>query len=324
LRQRIPAFAEGKAALSVHCHNDCGLALANTLTAVEAGCGQVEATVCGFGERAGNAALEEIAVNLYGHPELYGVVAGLRFPALAELQRLACRAAGRPAGPQKPLGGWNVRAHASGIHQKGVSLAPDSYSPAYLPLFGTAPERVALSRHSGRAGVRMMAQARGLGEISDEAAEALSQEIKKAEARSFGATEFLLLAERSGFFPPGAAPPLWLRSSSEWDIDRYSRLMATLSDGRTVVGEGAAPAEAALRATAKISGFALRFSRMEFIGADRGFRLYAEIALPGGGTLATERGGPLPGRLLFESCLDAVNCLNLREQRKAAAHALRA
>ncbi|MDR1384288.1 MAG: hypothetical protein LBJ67_10685 [Planctomycetaceae bacterium] len=309
LRTRVSGFEQ--AGLSVHCHNDFGLASANTLAAVEAGCNQVEATVGGLGERAGNAALEEIAVNLASHPETYRAATGIRLERLADLTTAFCRSAGISLGPLKPLTGWNVHAHASGIHQRGAAVSEDNYSPESARISGRAPERIVLSRHSGKAGVRLAAEQYGLGEITDDEAERILEQIKQSGKRTVGATEFYHLAAEFLPLPSGVPQPVCCLAYSEYHYDQYSRVMATLSDNRTVVGEGLTAEKAVVDAARKCSGsgcdFDLSLSRMELNGRDGHYRLYAEITISDEPPAAAERSGAIPGRLLFECCLDAIN-----------------
>ena len=106
--------------LSAHCHDDLGLAVANSLSAVEAGVGQVECTVNGIGERAGNAALEEFVMALRIREAAFGVVTGVRPGEIARASRLVERSTGYAIPPNKAIVGANAFAHEAGIHQDGV------------------------------------------------------------------------------------------------------------------------------------------------------------------------------------------------------------
>ncbi len=102
LREKIPPLAQGQGILSIHCHNDLGLACANTLSGILAGCAQAEVSVLGLGERAGNAALEEVAANLEARPELYRAATGLKSEKLPALLHLAAEASGTSFSPMNP------------------------------------------------------------------------------------------------------------------------------------------------------------------------------------------------------------------------------
>jgi 2-isopropylmalate synthase len=135
--------------LSAHCHDDLGLAVANTLAAVEAGVGQVECTVNGIGERAGNAALEEVAMAMRVREPLLGAVTGVRPAEIARASQLVERLTGYAIPPNKAIVGANAFAHEAGIHQDGVLKDVSTYQimdPGELGVAMTLP----LGKHSGR------------------------------------------------------------------------------------------------------------------------------------------------------------------------------
>ena len=118
LYERVPSMKDVN--LSVHCHNDLGLATANSLVSVLAGARQVETCVNGIGERAGNASLEEVAMALRLHPEVYGVATGLDHSQLYRTSRMVSQLTGMLVQPNKAVVGANAFAHHSGIHQDGM------------------------------------------------------------------------------------------------------------------------------------------------------------------------------------------------------------
>jgi 2-isopropylmalate synthase len=135
--------------LSAHCHDDLGLAVANSLAAVEAGVGQVECTVNGIGERAGNAALEEIVMALRVREASLGAVTGVRPAEIARASQLVERLTGYAVPPNKAIVGANAFAHEAGIHQDGVLKDVSTYQildPGELGVAMTLP----LGKHSGR------------------------------------------------------------------------------------------------------------------------------------------------------------------------------
>jgi 2-isopropylmalate synthase len=135
--------------VSTHCHDDLGLAVANSLAGVAAGAGQVECTVNGIGERAGNAALEEVAMALRQRPDLVDAVTGVDPREIGAASRLVERLTGYPVPPNKAIVGANAFAHEAGIHQDGLLKDPATYQimdPEELGLTMTLP----LGKHSGR------------------------------------------------------------------------------------------------------------------------------------------------------------------------------
>lgn len=132
--------------IEMHTHNDFGLAMANSLAGLEAGAQSVNTTVNGIGERAGNAALEEIVMAL---KHIYGVPTGIDTKRLLELSRLVAKAANWPVPPWKAIVGENTFAHESGIHAHGVLQNPGTYEP-FAPEDVGWERRLVVGKHSGR------------------------------------------------------------------------------------------------------------------------------------------------------------------------------
>ena len=148
LRERVPG-AEN-VIFSSHCHNDLGLAVANSLAAIEAGVRQVECTINGIGERAGNAALEEIAAVLHVRADRYPVESNIVLDRLYPVsQMLASVISFRPS-PNKAVVGDNAFAHEAGIHQHGVLSNPLTYEIMTPASVGVPGNRMVLGKHSGR------------------------------------------------------------------------------------------------------------------------------------------------------------------------------
>jgi len=137
--------------LSVHCHNDLGLAVANSLAGVEAGARQIECTVNGIGERAGNASLEEITMVLHVRRDQYPVETAIRHQEIFSTSRLLSKILGFDPQPNKAIVGRNAFAHEAGMHQHGVLNNPLCYEIMTPETVGVAPNRIVLGKHSGRA-----------------------------------------------------------------------------------------------------------------------------------------------------------------------------
>ena len=136
--------------ISAHCHNDLGLAVANSLAAVEAGARQVECTINGIGERAGNAALEELAMALFVRADQFGVTTGIKTEHLYGASQSLSQIVGFPVQPNKAIVGRNAFAHEAGIHQHGVLSNPLCYEIMTPESVGMPPARIVLGKHSGR------------------------------------------------------------------------------------------------------------------------------------------------------------------------------
>ena len=154
VRERIPAIDELGIVLSSHCHDDLGLAVANSLAAISAGARQVECTINGIGERAGNAALEEIAAALYVRGDHYGVSTGIKLDQLYTTSEVLGQIITIKPSPNKAIVGANAFAHESGIHQHGMLANPLCYEIMTPALVGVAKTHLVLGKHSGRAALR--------------------------------------------------------------------------------------------------------------------------------------------------------------------------
>ena len=154
VRERIPAINEEGIVLSSHCHDDLGLAVANTLAAIENGVRQVECTINGIGERAGNAALEEIAAALYVRGDHYGVTNGIKLDNLYPTSQVLSQLITFRPSPNKAVVGSNAFAHEAGIHQHGMLANPLTYEIMTPTLVGAPRTHLVLGKHSGHAALR--------------------------------------------------------------------------------------------------------------------------------------------------------------------------
>jgi 2-isopropylmalate synthase len=143
-----------RATISVHCHNDLGMATANTLAAVTNGARQVEVTINGIGERAGNTSLEEVVMALRTRRTLWGLETGIDTRRLYPVSRLVSQLTGIPVQPNKAIVGANAFAHSSGIHQDGVLKERTTYEIIDPRDVGIPDSEIILSARSGRAGLR--------------------------------------------------------------------------------------------------------------------------------------------------------------------------
>jgi 2-isopropylmalate synthase len=175
--------------LSAHCHDDLGLAVANSLAAVRAGVRQIECTVNGIGERAGNAALEEIAVALAVRKESFGVATNLKLDELYKSSRLLTEITGAVVAPNKAVVGANAFAHEAGIHQDGIIKNPLTYEIISPEAVGVPARSLVLGKHSGRNALRQTLVELGYEASDQELAEcyrrvtSLADESKQIRAR---------------------------------------------------------------------------------------------------------------------------------------------
>ena len=180
VRSRCPEL--DRVDVAVHCHDDLGLAVANTLAGVEAGASQVECTVNGIGERAGVAALEEVAMALRVRADAYGYETGIDVRHIGHASRLVSELTGYAVQPNKAIVGANAFAHEAGIHQDGMLKHSRTYQimdPAELGLEMTLP----LGKHSGRHAFRRACADAGLRPSEDELAAAFARFKALADVR---------------------------------------------------------------------------------------------------------------------------------------------
>jgi 2-isopropylmalate synthase len=175
LMNRVPNI--DKAVISVHCHNDLGLAVANSLAAVGAGARQVECTVNGLGERAGNAALEEIVMALRTRQDMMPYKTGIHTEVITKASRLVSTITGFPVQPNKAIVGANAFAHESGIHQDGMLKHAGTYEIMTPESVGLTRSTLVMGKHSGRHAFK--AKLRELGfELGDNAVEEAFRRFK--------------------------------------------------------------------------------------------------------------------------------------------------
>lgn len=151
-----------KAVISTHCHNDLGLAVANSLSAVEAGARQIEVTVNGIGERAGNAALEEVVMALTVRKDMWSFSHTIKTENLYAVSKLVSTMTGLPIPRNKAVVGENAFAHESGVHQDGVLKHRETYEIMNAQMIGRATNSIVLGRHSGMHGLMNRMCALGL------------------------------------------------------------------------------------------------------------------------------------------------------------------
>jgi 2-isopropylmalate synthase len=159
LRNRVPNI--DKAVISVHCHNDLGMAVANSLMAVEAGAGQVECTINGLGERAGNCSLEEIVMALRTRSDFFHADTGVNTRRLVPTSRLVANITGIQVQRNKAIVGQNAFAHEAGIHQDGMLKERTTYEIMRPEDVGFSMSDLVLGKHSGRAALVDRAKAMG-------------------------------------------------------------------------------------------------------------------------------------------------------------------
>jgi len=175
LYEHVDAFAAGKSILSTHCHNDLGMATANTVAGVMGGARQVEVTVNGIGERAGNTSLEEIAMIFKTHPDL-GIETNINTTKIYPTSRMVSSLMNMPVQPNKAIVGRNAFAHSSGIHQDGVLKNASTYEIMDPKDVGIDDASIVLTARSGRAALKYRLHINGV-DVNDEKLDKVYQDF---------------------------------------------------------------------------------------------------------------------------------------------------
>jgi 2-isopropylmalate synthase len=248
---------------SSHCHNDLGLAVANSLAAVGAGARQVECTINGIGERAGNAALEEIVMALKVRPAYFGADTRIDTRKLHPASRLLSQLTGQRVQRNKAIVGANAFAHESGIHQHGMLKHRGTYEIMRPQDVGLAETKLVLGKHSGRAALRQRLQA--MGYTPDDAS--LDDIFTRFKALADHGRELHdedLEALALGHDPHAAGP--WhlvqLHANSHLGGSASASVRLAHDDGHDIgeaaIGDG--PVDAVLRAVERATGESLRLA----------------------------------------------------------------
>jgi len=251
---------------SVHCHNDLGMAVANSIAAVRGGARQVECTINGIGERAGNASLEELTMALKVRLGLYGLHTGIDTKRLFPTSRLLSSITGMPIPRNKAVVGENAFAHESGIHQHGMLKHHSTYEIMRPHDVGMARTNLVLGKHSGRAALRERIKELGF-ELSDAELSRVFDEFKaladKKKELFDGDIEALVLKSEVGSEGPWSLENLHVVS----DSSRFAtgRVVLRHTDGRIVTQEssGDGPVDAALKAIEQATGTFVKLRKFE-------------------------------------------------------------
>ena len=169
LKNKVPNI--DKAILSTHCHNDLGLAVANSLAGVQAGARQIECTINGIGERAGNAALEEVVMAMKTRPDLMPYETGINTTLISKASKIVSNATGFPVQYNKAIVGKNAFAHESGIHQDGMLKNRQTYEIMTPESVGVKQTSLVMGKHSGRHAFKDKLNSLGYVDVTDDVIE---------------------------------------------------------------------------------------------------------------------------------------------------------
>ncbi len=280
LRENVPNI--DRAVISVHCHNDLGLAVGNSLAALGAGARQVECTINGIGERAGNCSLEEVVMALRTRSDFYGLETGVDTRQIHPASRLLTQVTGLAVQRNKAIVGANAFAHEAGIHQHGVIQNRLTYEIMKPEDVGLVDNSLVLGKHSGRHALRKRLHELGYDLTSEELEKVFVQFKELADTRKEildDDLEFLMKGTRNQRSDTWELVDLHLSSGSE------TASTATVSlrhrTGRMVkeAAVGSGPVEAIFRAIGRASETALELTDFQVKGLSSGLNGVGEVTV---------------------------------------------
>ncbi len=312
LIERVPNA--DRAVFSVHCHNDLGLAVANSLSAVLNGARQVECTINGLGERAGNAALEEIVMAVRTRRDLFPCDVGLDTTQIVPTSRLVSGITGFPIQPNKAIVGANAFAHESGIHQDGVLKSRETYEIMRAQDVGWSMNRLVLGKHSGRNAFRTRLKELG---IEFESEEVLNQafvrfkELADKKHEIYDDDLQALATEASLAAGNERIQLLYLRVCSETGETPTARLTLQVEGGEhQATASGSGPVDASFKAIEEIvhSGTELLLYSVNNITTGTDSQGEVTVRLGMGGRIVNGQGADTD--IVIASAKAYVNALN--------------
>jgi 2-isopropylmalate synthase len=281
LRERVKNIDQ--AVISIHCHNDLGLAVANSLAAVEQGAGQIECTINGIGERAGNCSLEEVVMAMRTRQDYYNCQTSIHTERLVPASRLLTSITGMRVQRNKAIVGRNAFAHEAGIHQDGMLKEPSTYEIMRPEDVGFTHTNLVLGKHSGRAAL-------------DDRARTLGYQLSKEQLQNVF-EQFKLLADKKKEIYDGdiialAQQEVQGEIEQAWSLvsfqltsgsDQPPSVSLTLARGdeqfQEQLSEGDGPIDAAFLATEKITGLDLNCRDYQVRSASLGQDAQGEVVL---------------------------------------------
>jgi 2-isopropylmalate synthase len=269
--------------VSVHCHDDLGMAVANSLAGVEAGARQVECSVNGIGERAGNASLEEIAMLLHTREPSLGLWTEIETTEIARTSRLVSRLTGYQVQPNKAIVGRNAFAHESGIHQDGVLKERTTYEIMDATTVGLSSNSIVLGKHSGRHALRKALEEMGF-EIDGQALNTAFKRFKEIADRKKQVTamdlEALVTDELRSEDIRGYTLD-WFEVEASSLRPPHAKVSVALPDGSTATGTftGDGPIDAVFQAIGAATGVAAELSEFTIGAVTEGQDALGEVSV---------------------------------------------
>jgi 2-isopropylmalate synthase len=312
--------------LSVHCHDDLGMAVANSLTAVVTGVRQIECTINGIGERAGNCSLEEVVMALKTRETFFNVRTNIVSTRLYPTSRLISNITGMPIPRNKAVVGENAFAHEAGIHQHGMLKHHSTYEIMRPEDVGLPRSSLVLGKHSGRHALRERVQALGFDldetEFNRVFAEFKALADKKKELFDGDIEALVLRAE-------GSAEGPWtlvkLRTVAERERPAEATVRLQHADGRSIeqTAHGDGPVDAALKAIEAATGIVAALRKFELHGVTGGEDAQGEAVVYVEYKQRTYRGSSVSTNIIESSTMAFLEVINRIEQAQGAGSRVR-
>jgi len=320
LMRRIPN--SDKAIFSVHCHNDLGLAVSNSLAAVLAGARQVECTINGLGERAGNAALEEIVMAIRTRRDVFAVETRIDATQIVAASRLVSSVTGFPVQPNKAVVGANAFAHEAGIHQDGVLKHRETYEIMRAEDVGWNANKLVLGKHSGRNAFRARLIELGIDLDSDIKVNAAFQRFKELADKKhdiFDEDLQALVSEEMTEVENEHFALVSLMAHSETGQTPQARLVLTMGGAeKSAHSNGSGPVDAAFKAIESVihSGAELQLYSVNNITSGTESQGEVTVRLARGGRIVNGLGADTDIVVASaKAYLNALNRLDARMER---------
>ncbi len=312
LLNRIPNA--DKAIFSVHCHNDLGLAVANSLAAVANGARQVECTINGLGERAGNAALEEIVMAVRTRSDFFNVETGINTQEIVATSRLVSSITGFPVQPNKAIVGANAFAHESGIHQDGVIKHRETYEIMKAEDVGWNTNRMVLGKLSGRNAFRARLDSLGIAFKSEQELNEAFQRFKELADKKheiFDEDLQALVSDTQKFAESERFALVSLGVCSQTgEIPNCNIVLTVDGEEKRAQSEGAGPVDATFKAIESIanSGASLELYSVNAITSGTDSQGEVTVRLEKGGRIVNGHGADID--IVVASAKAYLNALN--------------
>jgi 2-isopropylmalate synthase len=269
--------------VSVHCHDDLGMAVANSLAGLEAGCHQVECAINGIGERAGNASLEEIAMLLHTREPSLHMWTGIETTEIARTSRLVSRLTGYQVQPNKAIVGRNAFAHEAGIHQDGVLKERTTYEIMDATTVGLRSNSIVLGKHSGRHALSKTLEEMGF-EIDGQALNTAFQRFKEIADRKKQVTAMdleALVTDELRSEDVGGYALEWFEVEASSLRPPHAHVSVKLPDGRSSTGTftGDGPIDSVFQAINAATGVAAKLSEFTIGAVTEGQDALGEVSV---------------------------------------------